>query len=572
MTQRALRDGLVDHLHGSGAIRTPRVKAAFRAVPRHVFVPDVPASRAYRDEALVTKYGADGRPVSSSSQPAIMAIMLEQLGLAPGQRVLEIGAGTGYNAALLAHAVGPSGHVVTVDIDADLVERARAHLATAGPHANVEVVCADGAFGWPAEAPYDRIILTVGAWDVAPAWHEQLAPGGRLVLPLSLRGAQRSVAFEPADDGHLASISIRDCGFMRLRGALAGPEAVVPLGREPGLFVELEEERPLDGDALYAALGQPRADHATGVHVGARDVWGGLGLWLALREPDVGRLTAIGSVVDRQLVPRLISFPGVTSTDALIGDASLAALVRLASDEPFELGVRPLGAGADELAERLVAHVRGWDAHGRPSTDGLRIRAHTRRAETIDPAATVLDKRHVRLAIDWRARPTVRRADEDDAETLAELNVESWRAAFAGIVAPDFLAAMSVEEQAPRFRRALAGDTGAEVWLAEADRPLGYASLGPSRDDDAEAGTEELYELYVRSDAWRTGVGRLLHERVLERLRARGADRATLWVFDANRRARAFYEALDWTPTRTRREIELAGGALSTVRYGRRVG
>src|SRR5204862_9660 len=76
--------------------------------------------------------GARGLPVSSSSQPAIMAVMLQLLRPLPGQRVLEIGAGTGYNAALIAHLVGPAGHVVTVDIDADLVERARGHLAAAG--------------------------------------------------------------------------------------------------------------------------------------------------------------------------------------------------------------------------------------------------------------------------------------------------------------------------------------------------------------------------------------------------------------------------------------------------------
>ncbi len=82
-------------------IRSPAVEAAFRAAPRHLFLPEVPVEQVYRDEAIVTKR-QDGVPISSSSQPAIMAIMLEQLALEPGHRVLEIGAGTGYNAALLA--------------------------------------------------------------------------------------------------------------------------------------------------------------------------------------------------------------------------------------------------------------------------------------------------------------------------------------------------------------------------------------------------------------------------------------------------------------------------------------
>src|SRR5258708_24206156 len=98
-----------------------------------------------------------------------MAIMVEQLALQPGDRILEIGAGTGYNAALMAHLVGPKGQVVTVDIDQDTAAAAQAHLATAGAD-DIRVLCGDGALGYPEAAPYDRIILTAGTWDIAPAW------------------------------------------------------------------------------------------------------------------------------------------------------------------------------------------------------------------------------------------------------------------------------------------------------------------------------------------------------------------------------------------------------------------
>jgi len=104
----ALHEALVDKLQSEGHICTSRVEAAFRAIPRHLFLPGVSLSRAYSDEAIATKV-PDGQAISSSSQPAIMAIMLEQLGLEPGHRVLEIGAGTGYNAALMAHMVGDAG-------------------------------------------------------------------------------------------------------------------------------------------------------------------------------------------------------------------------------------------------------------------------------------------------------------------------------------------------------------------------------------------------------------------------------------------------------------------------------
>src|SRR5881409_720853 len=170
----ALHRALIDELVRRNAIKDSRVEAAFRAVPRHLFLPDVPLAEAYRNEAIPTKI-VDGEAVSSSSQPEIMAIMLEQLQLEPGHRVLEIGAGTGYNAALMAHIVGKSGQVVTVDIDEDIVESARQHLAAAG-FERVQVVRADGASGYSEAAPYDRIILTVSAGDITPAWREQLKP------------------------------------------------------------------------------------------------------------------------------------------------------------------------------------------------------------------------------------------------------------------------------------------------------------------------------------------------------------------------------------------------------------
>src|SRR5438445_2890424 len=137
----ALHQALVDQLRQAGCIRSTHVEAAFRAVPRHPFLPGVPLDLVYRDEAIPIKE-LDGATVSSSSQPAIMAVMLEQLEIQPGHRVLEIGAGTGYNAALMAHIVGDTGQVVTVDLDDDLVVSAREHLEAAG-FSHVQVVCGD---------------------------------------------------------------------------------------------------------------------------------------------------------------------------------------------------------------------------------------------------------------------------------------------------------------------------------------------------------------------------------------------------------------------------------------------
>ena len=215
MTPERLHRRLVEQLHTQGALHDAAVERALLAVPRHLFLPESPLTEAYADIAVATHW-EDGMAVSSASQPAIVAFMLEQLQVAPGMRVLEIGAGTGYNAALLSELVGPTGSVTTIDIDPQITAEASAHLAAAGYPA-AHVVTGDGAVGWPLGAPYDRIELTVGASDIAPAWFEQLAEGGVLTLPLWLGASDVSVAFRK-QDGALVSESLTSCGFMRLRG------------------------------------------------------------------------------------------------------------------------------------------------------------------------------------------------------------------------------------------------------------------------------------------------------------------------------------------------------------------
>lgn len=251
------RDALTDELARKGYIRTAAVERAFRAVPRHLFVPEVDLDHAYRDEVLPIET-PNCAVASSASQPAIVAEMLEQLGTEPGDRVLEVGTATGYNAALLAYLVGESGSVVTAEINESLARRARRSLAAAG-YSCVEVLNADGASGYPECAPYDRIIVTAGAPDIAPAWREQLAAGGRLVVPLELwPGLQVCVAFEPAKD-HLASVAAAWCGFLRMGGEFAGSEEEVERPDErPAFEVSLESRlRGLRDASLASGLPFP---------------------------------------------------------------------------------------------------------------------------------------------------------------------------------------------------------------------------------------------------------------------------------------------------------------------------
>ena len=368
-----------------GCVQSSSVEDAFRAVPRHLFLPGVELERVYSDDAILTKR-LGGEVVSSSSQPAIMAIMLEQLDLKPGQRVLEIGAGTGYNAGLMAHLVGDSGQVVTVDIDADLVEGAREHLAAAGLD-RVRVVCGDGGLGYADGAPYDRIILTVGAWDIVPAWWEQLRPGGRLVLPLDIKGGvQKSVAFDYAE-GRMESASVKDCGFMALRGAIARPERTTQLGPEPGISLSADNHLAITPDAVYKLLTGPYDDQPTNVRATPGEVvFGGLALWLALREPGLCGLFAEGDLADRGVVPCFMEYSGEWRrcwTIGLLSDGGLSLFVRpsrlpTAPDQndpspSIELFVRSYGQNG---GQRLADQVIGWDTAGRPSSNGLQVRAY----------------------------------------------------------------------------------------------------------------------------------------------------------------------------------------------------
>jgi protein-L-isoaspartate(D-aspartate) O-methyltransferase len=170
----ALRKAMVEGQIAARGIRDPRVLAAMADVPRHLFVPRDLAGRAYEDTPLPIGEG------QTISQPYIVALMTECSALEGGDKVLEVGTGSGYQAAVLARIAG---RVFTLEIDRTLAVRAAETLERLGI-GNVRVRAGDGFFGWPEEAPFDAIIVTAAAPEVPPALFAQLAEGGRLVLPL----------------------------------------------------------------------------------------------------------------------------------------------------------------------------------------------------------------------------------------------------------------------------------------------------------------------------------------------------------------------------------------------------
>lgn len=169
-----LREAMVERQLIARGIRDPAVLAAMRQVPRERFVPARLARRAYDDSALPLDEG------QTISQPYIVALMVEAAGLGPDSQVLEVGAGSGYAAAVIAAVAG---QVIAVERLADLAGSARERLAALGC-GNVRVICADGSRGWPDAAPYDAILVAATAPKIPEALLGQLVDGGRLIIPV----------------------------------------------------------------------------------------------------------------------------------------------------------------------------------------------------------------------------------------------------------------------------------------------------------------------------------------------------------------------------------------------------
>jgi len=252
--ERELRERLAAYLERSGVLRNPAVASAVRAVPRHRFLPHLSLEDAYADRAVAIKE-SEGVVISSISQPGMIVQMLDLLAVEPGSRVLEIGTGSGYNAALLAELTGPTGTVISVDIEVDLVEHARALLHDLG-YTWADAVVADGRAPVNGSG-FDRIIATARATDVEAAWWDELRDGGRIVVPLDIGfGGERAIGFV-REGPRLRAIGSHPCAFIALRSEVstAGGQlffrdpamryATPPSARQP---LQIIAVRPKDAD------------------------------------------------------------------------------------------------------------------------------------------------------------------------------------------------------------------------------------------------------------------------------------------------------------------------------------
>ncbi|MFF0739197.1 methyltransferase, FxLD system [Streptomyces sp. NPDC004111] len=397
-----LRRRMTEQVVAGGRASAGPVREALGSVPRHRFVPEAALADAYDggDRAVITQRDATGTPTSSVSAAWLQADMIEQLRPHPGATVLEVGSG-GYNAELLAHVLGPGGRVVTVDIDPYVVHRTRRLCAEAG-NGRVTALLGDGGRGAPAHVPaggFDGVIVTHNAYDIAPAWREQLREGARLVVPLELGGYTRSLTLVREGDV-LRCVHWTHCGFVRDRGAAARTAPALALA-DGQVTLRWADGTPGAADGLEEALGGPRHETRTGLVTRGVFNFETLQIYAATTLPGFCRLTAPAA---SPLVAR-------TDGTAMAADGSLAYLTyrtvrdaRDREDRVCEFFVHSYGPAADTLAERFAACVRTWDQQVREGGYPPLVICPAGTPDDRLPPGDVLDKPRTRIVVQWPNR------------------------------------------------------------------------------------------------------------------------------------------------------------------------
>ena len=248
-----LRERMIDRQIAARGLDDPKLLAAFRAVPREEFISGDYASYAYQDSPLPIESG------QTISQPYIVALTIDAAGIGPGDKVLEVGAGSGYAAAVIGQIAG---EVIAIERHHELVELARGRMERLG-YGNVRVVEGDGTLGWPTEAPFDAIVAAASGSHVPQSWIAQLKPGGRIVVPLGDPGSIQSlVKVTKTEDGTLHREDLGGVRFVPLIGQEgfqdSGSEALVR--SLPQMIADAAEPLPAIEDPAFAALFDRYAD------------------------------------------------------------------------------------------------------------------------------------------------------------------------------------------------------------------------------------------------------------------------------------------------------------------------
>ena len=370
---RPYAEALVASLKQEGTLSQSQIEAAFLRVPRHLFIDhffrrqlrdrqmyleemrpgsfpndDAWLSAIYTNEPLATAYDEECTATSSSSSPAAMAIMLEACELSKGIRVLEIGTGTGYNAALLTVMVGSARHVFTVEIDANLANQAQLRLnQVVGP--GVTVHTGNGLEGYATGSPYDRILVTGSTSKVPLSWLEQVRPGG--IILMNLIGEMGACAF--------LKVVKKESGLAAHGPFLSGPE-----------FMELHEagkyprrRATLVGQYLPRPITQQRP--ATRAEFDLSLLWDRrLDFALQLAFPQM----SFASVYVDPMCPCLID----RASDTML-------LFRPTDNERFQVEVR----GDPQIWEKVLIVYRQWVEYGQPDVSAYHLHINTQGKQTV---------------------------------------------------------------------------------------------------------------------------------------------------------------------------------------------
>ncbi|MGP2442458.1 methyltransferase, FxLD system [Streptomyces sp. JW3] len=385
-----LRNRLVDQIVAKCPL-PPRIEQALRSVRRDLHLPGLAPADAYTNQAVTIKDNPDGPlALSCASVPSTVAMMLTQLDPQPGDRILEIGAGTGYNAALLAELVGPEGQVTTVDIDPGVALHARQALNRTG-YEHVRVMERDGLEGAAEHAPYTRMIATVGLWDVPATWWEQLADGGRLVLPLRWRGQTRSVALTRHGDT-LVCDDMELCGFVPVIGQHGERTTELAHGT---VRLHHDQDQPVDPGELAEVFSAPCTELWSQARVGSEETFDGVWLRATVSDDTVCRIE-----VTKQALADGVRRPAIPGrSPALVSGGSLAYLIaerdNADHERPSRLGAAGYGPEASLLARNLIAHISDWN------TDRAAVPHMT--VHPADVPDSGLPRGHVIVKVDSRA-------------------------------------------------------------------------------------------------------------------------------------------------------------------------
>lgn len=364
-----LRSELADWIGSRGTFRSGPVEQAFRTVSRHEFLPGHSLEEAYSRKPVVTQRAADGMSTSSASSPNLVAQMLEQLQAEPGNKVLEIGTATGYNAALTAFLTSPAGKVVTIEFDGDLATQAQANLRDAG-YPGVQVIPGDGALGYRPAAPYDRIIVTAEATDITAAWWDQLAAAGRAVVPLRLHGSglTRALGLRRTGPDIMVSDSMHVCGFVAMRGSTEQAEQQIRVA--DGATLKVDSADLPDPAALTRAFSSPRTEHWTGIQVRDDEPVSHLDLWLLTmlsrgqgNGASFSRLSVTPDTRASGLADPAMRWAGAGLYQ---GDTLAWITARSTGENTRELGIDRRGPDGGKLAGTALGLLGEWD-HQRPA-------------------------------------------------------------------------------------------------------------------------------------------------------------------------------------------------------------